>query len=673
MKLLIKSSEVGLPNLIYQPVIAEGIPDYDEESEEFELYWNLQNKRCLEGYKPDGQHPKITGEYYFHLNFWTINRPRMLFDNFEYGDDIDSFPLYRDIDHEIFEWLEKLRVEGKNGIIGKRRRIGATVNFMSWIAHALMFKRSCECGVGAPSQDNLDKTMPLFYKGWFKMNSAMKQDFGVKDDANQKIVGFKYRDSSGERISGANSVFHISPFAKPGQFKGTKLERLFIDECGEFKGSKTGVGRTGLKDAYSESKECVSNGNYVTGTIVMAGTSDKVNNFSNDYEELVYDAMGHKYDLDYFFIPATKWFYPFFDVSTGISEVDRPRNKIFEQREEYMQMPDKVPLFKYMQSYPLITEDMFVVRANSSMDMYRINDRIEQIMGDPEQRDKVLIGTLTETKDGRVEFAQHPQGKFRITEFPINHIYKGADIGGVDDYMKDIAPQSDSLGAIVIYRRFINANIPCKIPVAVYHYRPMSRQDFFKDCLLLAKFYDCELAAEFNDSGLYEYFKRHNALKYLKKYPIIMGKRTTAAAAYGYSVKEQELDIIRTKLALFSESQELNNVYDVLFLRQMTEFDRKNTDILSAFGICLLYDDDITPVKVTKIQDPNAIVEPLVVMRSLTAKVTDTGMMPEIRGVPTKVSDWQQRLLNQYKGVPNTQKAPQYQGRQLDPEEMLYT
>lgn len=652
MNLKIRNSAEVMPMLAYQPVIKEGIPDFDPDSAEYDRYWKEQWKRCLEGYQPSG-YPKISGKYYFHLNFWIINREIMLFDAQRHGAKINSFPLYRDIDHEFFDWKGKLLISKKNGIIGKRRRIGATDNNISSLAYEMIFFRANQVALGVPTQANLNGIMPKFFTGWNNLPDAFRMSF-IQEDNTKGVhqAGFSHTDELGKRQSGSMSLFWHQNFTRAGQFKGKWMRELLIDEAGEF---ANGKGKTpSLKQCYLESIDCVGEGKSKIGTIMIAGTSDRINNDSMDYEELIYHA--DEYNLEYFFIPATKWYYPMVDIATGKSNEKKAREDILNEREKLMQLEDKTAIYKYMQNYPLTTEEMFVVSSSSQMDMWRINERIEAILGSADLRDFVKVGNLVDQKDaegkvtGKVEFEMNKQGRFRITMFPINHQYKGADIGGVDDYLKDKAPSSDSLGAIVIYRRFISADVPCKIPVAIYHYRPHSRNDFFADCLRMAKFYDCQLAIEKIDTGLYEYFKRNNALKYLKQYPLIMGERSNVLECWGYNVKEKEKDIMRTKFALFSESQELNNVHDLKILRQMTEFDKKNTDVMSAWGICLLYDDDLDlgKVKVSKIEVPDKDSAPKVVVRRISANIDEYGgkVVPNYGELSkTMIFPWQKALI----------------------------
>ena len=102
----------------YAPVAKEGIPNYKVGSLDYKRYWNLQLKRCLDGYKPVGGE-MITGAYYFYLNFCKIR----LRDEMTSRKKLDN-PWYRDMDHEYFDTIYKAKEEGSGIIVLKARDKG---------------------------------------------------------------------------------------------------------------------------------------------------------------------------------------------------------------------------------------------------------------------------------------------------------------------------------------------------------------------------------------------------------------------------------------------------------------------------------------------------------------------------------------------------------------------
>ena len=104
--------------LKYSPVVKDGVPDYKVGSLDYKRYWNLQYKRCLNGYHPPGG-VHIPGAYYFYLNFCEIR----LRDELTSRKKLDN-PWYRDMDHEYFDSIYEAKKEGKGIIVLKARDKG---------------------------------------------------------------------------------------------------------------------------------------------------------------------------------------------------------------------------------------------------------------------------------------------------------------------------------------------------------------------------------------------------------------------------------------------------------------------------------------------------------------------------------------------------------------------
>lgn len=599
------SRPVIKPNLVYQPLVKNGFPDVDHDSHSWKDFLEEEWDRCINGWQPRN-HSWIPGKYYFHTNWWKISRLAFSFDEGHKVDEkITSYPIYRKFDHEFANHLHECQNgdKKKNCLIGKFRRAGVTDMCMSYVAHDLLFFPQNQCGIGVPYERNFPLILPKLYTGLASLPPDFYQGF-IYDNETELQIGFQYKDKMGNLISGGSqSLLFKKIMNKAGAFKGSWVKTLLLEEVGEYDKEKPT-----LRQVYAESRDCVEEGGNQFGIIILAGTSDKINNKNGDYELMYYQPEA--FNLSVFFLPDTKWHYIIekkkyaFDFKTGESKEAEANKDIDKHIELLNELPDRSELYKYMQNHPRIGADMFIVTGGGSLDIAKVNERIQKIMSDPLAMNRVQVGNLVEDSadiykvTGGLRFQSDPKGRFRITEHPVNHIYKLADIASCDDYMKNKADSSPSKGAIVVYRRFISADVPCKIPVAVYWHRPPTLREFYGDCLKMAKYYQCEMAFEMNTtqpdlSPIYEYFKQKNALRYLKQYALILGKGVRKAEAFGYQVRQNEIDITDLKLNDFIASPELNNVFDLLFLNQLAMTGRINTDIISAFRVCLLYNDDI--------------------------------------------------------------------------------
>jgi hypothetical protein len=494
---------------------------------------------------------------------------------------------------------------------------------MSWLAHDLLFYPKNQSAFAVPEEKYQLLTMPKLYTGLQYLPKEIYQNM-LYDNAEQMQFGFIHKDEMGnEVVGGSQSILFKKIFTKAGVLKGSWLKTLLIDEVGEFSRKPT------LRQAYWESVDCVQEAGRQNGIIILAGTSDKINNPTADYEVMWYEPEA--FNLRPFFIPDTKWHYVSkqnkdghyaFDFTTGESLEQEASEDIDHHIQLLSQLPDKTDLYKYMQNHPRTPGDMFIVTTEGSLDIIRVNERIRAISDDPMAKNFVQHGRLEEDDGeaykvtGGIRFVPDQSGRFHITLHPINHLYRQADIIGVDDYQKDKTNSSPSKGAIVVYRRYIGADQPCKIPVMTYWYRPPSLREFYSDVLKAARYYSAEVAFEMNVnqaelSPPYEFFKSKNALGYLKRYPLVMGKIVRPAEAFGYQVRGSEIAITDLKLNDFISSPEINNVYDIQFLNQLAICGRPNTntDIISAFRICLLYDQDMSYRPATKVMSNEDLIQ----------------------------------------------------------------
>jgi len=110
----------------YRPLAVEEIPSFKPGTIAYDDYWDEQDNRCLNGFKPNPYMPKITGEHYFYLNMCQIEllkkgASRKTFDN----------PFYRELDRRLFDEISDAKKNKYGLIVGKPRRVG-----LSWLGSA---------------------------------------------------------------------------------------------------------------------------------------------------------------------------------------------------------------------------------------------------------------------------------------------------------------------------------------------------------------------------------------------------------------------------------------------------------------------------------------------------------------------------------------------------------
>lgn len=591
--------------LLYSPVIAEGIPPLREGTRDFNLYWKEQRRRCLFGYQPTGG-VWIPGNYYWHLNFYTLNRRVNPMD--EKSDKKDLFPLYRDSDHEVMQKLWTKREAHDGGLIfGKARRKAFSDLIISHIMWELKFHPETNASIGVPNDDNLVKIMPKFETGWNSVAKPLYQSF-LTDNKYERWIAKVIPTESGTEIIGNKGHLWINKFSKAGIWKGLGMKVSLIDEIGEFSSKPS------LEHCYMANKDCWKEGDSWVGMPVLGGTSDQINTNNKAFKKMWYKA--EDYGLERFFIPSDKIFGTFIDLSTGKSDRVGALKVIEAEREKLNHGSDKTALLMYMQDNPTKEEHMFMVGSDNDIDIMKVNNRIAAVMENPALRNKSQEGDLHwevsstrggETKyTGRVYFTPQKGGPFIRSELPINHLYPNADIMTVDDYYKDTAPESDSLGGAVVYRRYISPTHICCVPALTYLARPPKRKDFHEAMVKMAVYSGAKMAIEYNDDDLYNYIVNHkivNGRALIKTHPWRYGK-IVKEKPWGYHVGEMEKPRIKLNIKMWVEETYINWVTDIRFLEQIAMFGDRNSDIGSAFGVALFYSEDMNNVPVRPAKDP---------------------------------------------------------------------
>ena len=57
---------------LYKPLLNMEIPDFNPGTIAYDDFWDEQDRRCLEGYKPNSYMPRISNEHYYYLNMCLI-------------------------------------------------------------------------------------------------------------------------------------------------------------------------------------------------------------------------------------------------------------------------------------------------------------------------------------------------------------------------------------------------------------------------------------------------------------------------------------------------------------------------------------------------------------------------------------------------------------------------
>jgi hypothetical protein len=563
----------------YRPIPNKGFPDLEEGSVAYQEWWTEQQERCVNGFKPKGM-PKISGKYYFYLNFYFI----LGNDGSKGGRKSLIHPWYREMDREYFNLFETCKDEGKGMIVIKARDKGFSYMNSGMVAHEYTFFPYNDIGVAAGLQATADAFFDKTKKGLNGIHPNFKHSV-LKDTQTIMRSGYKQKNRDGKwETGGYQSTIICRTMDNPEVFKGERTSLMVFEEAGEFKH---------LKNAYMSSKACFMDGNIQFGVPIIGGTGGDISASSKDFMDMYYSYDA--YNLIPMFIPASKAYYGFFDIETGVEDVKGAEESLSEEREVIRKSGDNEAYNLHIQNYPLTIEEAFLNTKQSRFDIALLNAQRSRILSSKDYKNQIQSGyldwALNDDDELKVLWRPHPTGPFKVLSHPMPE-YQGIDIGGVDSYDQDEAGASDSLGSAIIYRRFANTNIPSDYVVAEYTDRPKKKEDFWDGCLKLAVYYNAKMLVEYTKIGILDYFKRMNALKYLKEKPESAhnpGSRTRNQ--YGVHMNKQ----VKALLEDLIDDYIRENIKEIWFLSlidELANYGLQNTDRAMAFGICLIHNID---------------------------------------------------------------------------------
>tara|TARA_R100001440_G_scaffold49248_2_gene69186 strand:- start:609 stop:2429 length:1821 start_codon:yes stop_codon:yes gene_type:complete len=577
----------------YRPVVNNGHPDLNPESVAYQEYWEQELDRCINGFKPKGM-KKISGKYYFYLNYYKI----LGNDGTKGSRKTLISPWYRQMDHEYFDLFQTCKEEGKGMIVIKARDKGFSYMNSGMIAHEYTFFPFNDVGIAAGLQATADAFFDKTKKGLNGLHPNFKHSI-LKDTDGILRSGYKQKNKDGKwEVGGYQSTVICRTMDNPEVFKGERVSLMVFEEAGEFKH---------LKNAYMSSKACFMDGNLQFGVPVVGGTGGDISKASKDFMDMYYEAEA--YNLIPMFIPASRAYYGYFDISTGEEKVKEAESVLLEERETITNSGDRDAYNLHIQNYPLTIQEAFLNTKTARFNNSLLNAQRSRILASKDYRSQVQSGYLDWDFDNEenfmVRWRPHPDGPYKILEHPAPE-YKDLDIGGIDSYDQDKAGASDSLGSAIIYRRFVNTEYASDYVVAEYTDRPEKKEDFWDGCLKLAMYYNAKMLVEYTKIGILDYFKRMNALKYLKEKPeSAHNPGTKTRNRYGVHMNKQ----VKSLMEDLMDDYIRENAEDIWFLDlidELANYGTKNTDRAIAFGLCLIHNVDNYRIQAKEVQAEEA-------------------------------------------------------------------
>lgn len=578
-------------SLKYSPVVKDGIPNLKAGSKEYKQYWATQIDRCRNGYKPHGG-VRINGAYYFYLNFAKIllrddktNRKKL------------ANPWYRDLDHEYFDRVYQAKDNGRGLIILKARDKGFSFMNANLLLYEWTFFPTNEIGVGAATPSYVSSFRKKIIDSWNGLPKEFRLRKDLYDNEVKMMSGYKSKENGVWVEKGLKSVIHFRCMDNPDSFRGERLGMMIFEEAGEFKK---------LQRAYMSTEACFRDGAIQYGVPIIGGTSNTMNE-SEDYMKMWYEA--ETYNLDQFFIPASKALSGYFDMKTGKSDEINARKYFEDWRQRLRAAKDKSAYYLHIQEYPLEPEDAFMNANRSPFDLEKINNQKANILSST--KIKGMIQRYTLEWENKSQFKvkatlDMENGKFVVVHTPLTSMAH-LDIAATDSYFQADAPNSPSKGCTMIFRRFVmDDKIESELPIAFYMDRPYTKEEWYENNLKLLAWYNTKSLVEYNDEGFFDYFVRNKATKFLKERPRSADSPWSKVSnRYGVHMKTYQKNLVIDLIDDYVKTHS-DRIYFLELLEDLSNFGIKNVDMAMAFGIVLLHNTDNDNLRVRKVDEEKA-------------------------------------------------------------------
>lgn len=522
-----------------------------EGTQSYNDFWIGERNRCLNGYEVGGV--RITGEYYFYLNYCLIEK-RIIKDNGRQVKEL-GFPDFNTMDYYWFLELEKNENPAKYGldpgekksmIAAKARRKGFSFKNAAGACWIYTFFKKSRVVIASQYGDKSEQTFKMFlemsnflneYTEFRQPRLINRQDI-VVSGWEENINGVKV--TKGKK----SEVRTLSLKDNPDKSAGLSVTRFIFEEAGQIKE---------LKAAYRFAEPTLRDGSAWVGIAIIFGTGGDMENATQDFADMFYNPESYglaSYDNIYEESELSKkcgwfvdemWFRP--DVKfvgkdgklyksidengnacRWLAELDLNRER---EKSKSATKKDYDVLITQKCKTP---SEAFLRPQGNVFPVAELYDRLISLTSNERYKRIATAGTLSFTRDEEkpVKFSPDLKGElYPIFNFPVKQTQSVE--GAVLIYEappQEAFPQSlykigydpvrfakaggKSLASILVYKQFISFEHTYDVVVAEYRGRRDDLDDVNEICLMLSLYYGkAEVMVE-NEAGhdCFAFFKR---------------------------------------------------------------------------------------------------------------------------------------------------------------------
>lgn len=574
-------------------------------------FWKERFRRINEGYESNGY--RITGDYYFFLNFYNLKSSEESTIFQEY-----SFPSFLVFQYEFFHYTELCELLQKDVAILKSRGIGLSESISSMAVRRYTGVKNSRCLLSAFSDAHLKPTLgKIWYQlDWLNSNTenAFRRIRMAENTQMHKKAAKKNKDGS---VHGWLAEIQGQICDNADKLRGDRVQLLLYEEAGAdialdvkwVKGDAIvgvlGDKRVGFKIAVGTGGSATANSMDGLKDLVLNPEASNVLPYKHNHTPT------GQYIYSGYFIPSYAMVFSVKD-ERGYCDPVESKQVWLDKRATMVDTPKK--LLSHSAEYCFTIEEALLQQDSN---MFPREELAEQLTNFEiyDRSVKPVPGHLVwevdkeNNRTGNVYFREDPNGKVLILERPIlgedGKPYLNLYVGGIDSIdigQKDSATLDQSRLSkfcITIKKRMFGLDDPKY--VAIYLDRPRDISEAYENAAKMLTYFGCKAVLESARTAILTYFRNHKYLNLLMTRPrsTLSDIKRGNSKMYGAPATIKVIDHYRELIYDFCL-----HYSHTIFFREMLEqllnyndADKKRYDIVAAMGFTELGDEELSAKK----------------------------------------------------------------------------
>lgn len=434
-----------------------------------------------------------------------------------------------------------------------------------------------------------------------------------------------------------SSILHRSFNNNPLAAVGSRPSVMVFEEIGKF---------PNLEEAYGPNVDCLKNDNNKFGSLLMLGTGGDMDGGGtwgaqkmffdpSTYDLVEYPDLWENRPMNIgFFIPANLGIREYkkkigeTHVTTDLELAKKP---FLERREMLKKGRSLAPLNDEIQYKPLVPSEVFLTSTGNIFPVALLQEQLDYVVSRNLNNKLGVFGHFNQAgefvrktdirplEEFPINSKKDLSGCIAIYEMPVDNPPYAMYVAGLDPYRQNQAVNSESVGAIYIYKRFVGFEQGYDQIVAHYIGRPNTMKDFHEQCRHLLKFYNAECLYENEINNFHQFLEQKGEEYLLTDQPDALIKEIIKDSQVNRGkgihmvnkIKERAMLKLRDWLLAERRSDEdgkvilnLHTILDPGLLKELIMYDpdpKMNFDRVIAFCLAVLLDSYKYKIKIDQI------------------------------------------------------------------------